>query len=260
MSRFVWLVWALMRRQWLVVQSYRWAVVGALLLQIPHVVMLLMLGRYFEQRGAGSRYFAFTMTGSALLVFASRIVGGTARALREMQQTGNGQIFFLAPVKPWQVVLGLSLSVWPRANAELVVTLLLAQVLGAGFELEWAAALWTWLLALFSLTPLALLAAAGVLWLRQRDLVTLALGTAGYVLSGVYYPLAVLPAGLQGAAHLLPTTHLLALGRASLMGYEMPSVHVLGALVLGGVGWPLCAWLLIVALRRRAEGGDLMTY
>ena len=241
-------------------RSYRWALLGGVLVQIPHVVMLFMLGRYFEQRGAGARYFAFAMVGSALLVFASRILSGAARVLREMQQTGNGQIFFLAPVGAWQVVLGLSLQTWPRATAELALALVLAQLLGAEFELAWGPALCTWGLAIFSLTPLAMLAAAGVLWLRQRDLVTPAFGTFAYVLSGVYYPLTVLPSVLQASAHLLPTTHLLALGRASLMGGEVSLGHVLSLLALGSAGWPLCAWALGAALRRRDERGDLMTY
>ncbi len=260
MSGFGWLLWALARRQWLVARSYRWAFLGGVLLQIPHVAMLFMLGRYFEQRGAGVQYFAFAMVGSALLVFASRILSGAARLLREMQQTGNGQVFFLSPVGAWQVVLGLSFGALPRATVELALTLVLAELLGAGFELCWGAALLTWLLAVFCLTPLALLAAAGVLWLRQRDLVTLAFSTLAYVLSGVYYPLTVLPRGLQALAHLLPTTHLLALGRASLLGKEAPLVNVFGLLLLGGVAWPLCAWALSAALRRRDECGDLLAY
>lgn len=261
MRPFLWTLRAIWLQQWATARSYRWALLGELALRLPHVLMLLLLGHYVDERVGTGQYFTFAVVGVALLALTMRAVSSSAGFLLQMQRTGHGQVFFIGPASTARVVLALNVMAWPRALAELASALLLAVLLGARFEPRWGWLLLTLLLALWALMPVGLMAAAGVLLWRQRDLVTLAFGTAAYVLSGVYYPLSVLPSGVQALAQWLPTTHLLALCRSGLIESTpvswAPFVWLLG---LGALLWLIAWFLLGVALKRREERGDLMVY
>lgn len=78
------------------------------------------------------------------------------------------------------------------------------------------------------------LASAGfVLVSKEGDPISWALGAAGGLLGGVYFPVDLLPDGLQRVAALLPTTHALALVRSGLgaapPASPMASLSVLAA-------------------------------
>ena len=66
-------------------------------------------------------------------------------------------------------------------------------------------------------TGLGLLAAGTTMLVRRMNPVALVIGSLSVFLSGVMYPVTVLPAWLRGAGVLLPLTHALAVLRGALL-------------------------------------------
>ena len=110
---------------------------------------------------------------------------------------------------------------------------------------------------------LGLLAAAGTMMVRRTNPVAIVLGTLSVLLSGVVYPVSVLPDWLQAVGKLLPLTHALAvlrgaLLRGSTLAELQGSLQALAgfAVVLGALG----AVLFVAAFRRARVDGSLTHY
>ena len=118
-------------------------------------------------------------------------------------------------------------------------------------------------LVLAAFGGMGLLAGAGTMLVRRANPVAVVMGTLSVFLSGVLYPVTVLPAWLQAAGKLLPLTHALTVMRGSLLqgaspAALAPSLQALAAfaVAMGGLGLALFA----VALRRARVDGSLTHY
>lgn len=77
-------------------------------------------------------------------------------------------------------------------------------------------------------------------------------------ISAVFYPVSVLPAWLQVAANLLPSTHVFEGMRAILQDNVIPWKHLGWAFGLNGIFLGLATWLFAVMLRIARERGFLV--
>jgi ABC-2 type transport system permease protein len=116
---------------------------------------------------------------------------------------------------------------------------------------------------LMAFVGLGLLTAAGTMLTRRSNPVALVLGAASVFLSGVLYPVSVLPGWLQSVGRFLPLTHALeALRRALLTGASpaelIPSLGVLA--LFGCLLTPAGLGLFVYALRRARVDGSLTHY
>jgi ABC-2 type transport system permease protein len=219
--------------------------------------------RHLNPYGGG--YLPFGLIG--LVVSELQIVGLTTmdQQVRHAQLMGYLEAELASPAPPWMVLgaspvyeFGLALL---RSAAYLVgAALLLGVKFGAAAPVS---VLLVVPFVLLAFVGLGLLTAAGTMLTRRSNPLVAVLGAASMFLSGVVYPVSVLPSWLRGAARFLPLTHALEALRLALLTGASPRTLApsLGALALFGcVLTPAGFLLFMYALRRARMDGSLTHY
>lgn len=206
-------------------------------------------------------YFGFLIVGVMASDLAWALFAGPADRVRQAQLAGTLEAELASPV-PTPAWL-LAQSLFPVLGA------LLRASLGAGLALavagmfpepaRWPGLLLAVALTLAALLPFGLVGGALTLVLKRSDPIGRGLHAASMLLSGVAYPVDVLPAPLQVLAEALPTTHALRALRGALFGApDASALAVLaGFAVAGALLAPPLVRALDLAARRR---GTLVQY
>jgi ABC-2 type transport system permease protein len=108
-----------------------------------------------------------------------------------------------------------------------------------------------------------LLAAGSTMLVRRNNPVTLLLGSVSFFVSGVVYPVTVLPRWLQHAGKLLPLTHALAALRGAFLVGATPgdvADSLLALAIFAAVLIPTGGATFAYALRRARVDGSLTHY
>jgi ABC-2 type transport system permease protein len=213
----------------------------------------------------GGDYLAFGLVG--LLVSELQYVGVTSlgNRVRMAQLMGFLEAELATPAPAWMVLGAAPIyefgSAILRSTAYLVGASL---VLGVSFaRANPLSVLLAIPFVLVAFIGLGLLTAAGTMLTRRSNPVAMVLGAASMFLSGVVYPVSVLPGWLQAAGRLLPLTHALEALRLALLAGAPPRALApsLGALALFGCFLtPAGLALFVYALRRARVDGSLTHY
>jgi ABC-2 type transport system permease protein len=213
----------------------------------------------------GGDYLAFGLVG--LLLTELQYVGVTSlgQRVRLAQLMGVLEAELATPAPAWMVLGAAPFYEFGAAILRSAVYLVGASLLlGVSFgRAHPLSVLLVVPLMLMAFVGLGLLTAAGTMLTRRSNPVAMVLGAASVFLSGVLYPVTVLPPWLQSVGRLLPLTHALeALRRALLAGASpgelLPSLGVLA--LFGFVLTPAGLGLFVYALRRARFDGSLTHY
>jgi len=213
----------------------------------------------------GGDYLTFAVVGLVVMDFQQVAVMNLSQRVRNSQIMGLFEAELATPVPPW-IVLGvgpayeLVLAMFRSA----VYFALIAVVFGVSFpRASFATLALAAPLILGAFGGIGLLAAATTMLVRRSNPVGTLLASASFLLSGVAYPVSVLPAGLRVLGQALPTTHALELVRGALLRGASPSelgTSILALALFAGLTIPLGAALFVFALRRARIDGSLSHY
>jgi ABC-2 type transport system permease protein len=262
--------WAMLVRDFWMATSYR---VGFLLTIGGSVFNIL--GVYFLSAafgpavsGAlepyGGSYFGFAVVGVAFANFMAVGLSGAAARIREGQMMGTLELMLISPNRLGLLIFASSL--WAHLIGVLTVAMYLLVGVILGMEAGNAnlpMMIVALLLSIVSFNALGLFAASVVILIKQGNPVSLLLGMASVLLSGVLYPVSVLPPWLQAVAQVLPLTHALELTRRSvLLGEGLDRLWIpFGSLVLLTVVLlPIGLWSCRQAVRIAQTDGSLAQY
>lgn len=212
-------------------------------------------------RPYGGDYLAFGIVG--IVAAELQHVGATTLAtrVRMAQLMGYLEAQLSTPAPAW-IVLGAApvhvlLGALSRAILYIVGAWLL---LGVRFHPNAATLALGAPLALVTFGGLGLLSGAATMLVRRSNPVNMVINAASALLSGVLFPVSVLPGWLQRTSQFLPLTHALELLRKGLLANAPPAAVagpllalVLFAIGLGAGGVALFA----IALRRARVDGSL---
>ncbi len=213
----------------------------------------------------GGDYFAFVLIGIAFGGYQAVGLYAFSEAIRSGQMQGTLEAILVTPTR-LETFLGTSV-LWSFLLASAQVVL----YLGVGIILFGAplgpanigTALLVLLLSLLAFSGLGILSAAFILVTKRGDPVNFVLGGLSTLLSGVYYPVGVLPPWLQSVSFLLPMTHALRAMRLALLqgagpsqvGTELAWLALFAALAL-----PAGVLAFRRALRRARSEGTLTQF
>jgi ABC-type polysaccharide/polyol phosphate export permease len=102
-------------------------------------------------------------------------------------------------------------------------------------------------------------AALTVIFKRATALVAAVL-TVLSLLSGVYFPIEVLPEALQALSEAIPFTWALDVLRASLLGGEVDELQLVGLLAAAAVSLPVALFIFRASVDRARRLGSLADY
>jgi ABC-2 type transport system permease protein len=268
---FARVLWAFVRREMSAVGAYRTAFVIRLFGFGLAVASLLFLSRFV---GAAvnphlavyrGNYLGFVVIGFLGTEFQQVGVSVLAQRIRMAQMMGTLEAEVATPAPPWMVlgappIYEFAISVL-RSTAYLLGAKLLLGLDLSHVNVASLAVAVPLVVAAFS--GLGLLAAATTMLVRRLNPVAMVIGSLSFFLSGVMYPVTVLPVWLRGFGRLLPLTHTLAVLRGALLvgaGPRELADGLLALLIFAGVLAPLGAGMFAFALRRARVDGSLSHY
>jgi ABC-2 type transport system permease protein len=260
-------VYALIRRDWRIMRSYRTALVTDVVFGCLNLVVYYYISRSVKVSVRGGldgapSYFAFAAVGVALAVVLQSAVTGVSRRLREEQLTGTLETLCAQPISSTEVALGL--AGFPFLFAVVRAAFYLG-IAGLLLGLSFAHCSWPGLFAAFLITGLALgafgVALAALVLVFKRAEAVGALGIFGLVLvGGAFFPAQVLPHWVHPLAAVVPTHFAFTAARSALFG---GTEWVSSTLVLAGwaVGFGALALVLFsLSLRHAVRRGTLNQY
>lgn len=210
-------------------------------------------------------YLGFVVIGFLATEFQQVGVSGLAQRIRFAQMMGTLEAEVATPAPPWMVLGAPPVYEFAASSLRSAAYLLGAKLL-LGLDLSRVnlvslAISVPLIIAAFS--GLGLLAAATTMLVRRMNPVAMVIGSLSFFLSGVMYPVTVLPAWLREVGRLLPLTHALAVLRGALLVGAGPGElrdSLLALLIFAGVLAPIGAGLFAFALRCARVDGSLSHY
>jgi ABC-2 type transport system permease protein len=181
------------------------------------------------------------------------------------QVMGTLEAEVATPAPPWMVLGSPPVYEFVVSSLRSAAYLLGAKLL---LGLDLSRTNWTSLalgvpLIVAAFSGLGLLAAATTMLVRRLNPVAMVIGSLSFFLSGVMYPMSVLPPWLRAVGHLLPLTHALTVLRGALLIGSGPvelRQSMLALLLFAGVLAPIGAGMFAFALRRARVDGSLSHY
>jgi ABC-2 type transport system permease protein len=262
---------AFVRRDLLVTLSYRVAFVSDVLAIAVQAAMFGYIAKIVDPArlptygGVPASYFEFVMVGVVITTVSSLLLMRVATAIRQEQMIGTLEALLTSPTSPTTVQAGsvaFDLVFIPVRIA--ILMLAVAFTLGLSFEASGALPAFCLLVAFVPFVwGLGLVTAAAIVTFRRgTGVLGGAMGLLGLV-SGAFFPLALLPGWLQGLAEANPLAIVMEGTRQALIGGGDWSAVASDAIVL----LPVSALALLAgvtafraALTREHRRGTLGMY
>ena len=237
-------------------------------------VVIPVLTSYFVARliteegtNVGGDYFTFALIGLASTRVLIASMNDLSGELDQAIQQGRLETLFIEPI-PWRA-LPFGLVLWPIMVRFFGTGVLMAVAVMLGSEYRWqglpAAILLTLLGALASLA-IGTLAMSIKVISKRSDPILMVYGLLVNVVSGVVFPVALLPRPLEMVAALLPQTYVISANRHLLMsdGAQLGGPSPVEALVFlvafAVVGLAVALWVLRRTLDAARRLGVLGAY
>jgi len=262
---------AFVRRELSALGGYRIAFVIRLFGFVLAVGSLLFLSRFIgaavnpHLAAYRGNYLGFVVIGLLAAEFQQVGVSVLAQRIRIAQMMGTLEAEVATPAPPWMVLGSPPVYEFAVSSVRSAAYLIGAKLL-LGLDLshiDWASLLLGVPLIVGAFSGLGLLAAATTMLVRRMNPVSLVIGSLSFFLSGVMYPVTVLPGWLRPLGALLPLTHALAVLRGALLVGSPPAAlrsSLVALVVFAGLLAPLGVGLFAYALRRARIDGSLSHY
>jgi ABC-2 type transport system permease protein len=258
-------------RDWLNARSYRMAFLLQVLGSAVPLIALVFMARLFSGANVqgisryGGDYVAFFMLGGVVATYSLTALSAFSTGLRQSQTTGTLEVLLLTRANLFIIMFGWALYPFTRATIQMLLHLVVGfLVLGLQFgNADLLAVFASFILTIGAMVGMGLIAASFTLVFKQGDPFTAAITTASVLVSGVFYPVDVLPTWLQWISVFIPQTHSMESMRLALLqGYSVTDLAApLGALVIfTAVLIPTGLFSLQVALNRARVVGSLAHY
>jgi len=213
----------------------------------------------------GGDYFSFVIIGIAFSGYFSVGLTGFSRALREAQTTGTLEAMVMTPLPMSTMVIGSALWSYVLTTFRVFVFLLLGVVV---FTLDlsganYLAALVILLLSVVAFGSIGIIAAGIIMIIKRGEPLTSLFSAFANLVGGIYYPVAILPEGLQLVAKLIPVTYAVRAMRLALLTGAtwkalLPDIAAL--LIFIGVLFPLAMLVFHWSVERARVDGSLAHY
>ncbi|MFN2179929.1 MAG: ABC transporter permease, partial [Candidatus Promineifilaceae bacterium] len=242
-----------------------------LLNTVFNVLVFYFLSIFIDQAttptlvGIEGDYFSFVLIGVAFGGYFNAALTSYSSSLREAQTTGTLEAMLMTPASLPAIVTGS--AAWSyifttfRVLVYLLVGMLVADLRFTGAN--YLAALAGLLLAIISFASIGIIAAGVIMVVKRGNPVTVIFASVANLVSGVFYPVEVLPQWLQVVARFMPLTYALRLMRQSLLaGASWPELanDFLALFLFAVILFPLSLLVFRTAVQRARLEGTLAHY
>ena len=211
----------------------------------------------------GGDYFAFVLIGIAFSGYQGVALYSFSSIIQSAQTMGTLEAMLVTPTRLATLLLGSSLWNYVFTSLRVIAYLLMGALVTSSSSANLPAAAIILLLTVLSLSSIGILSACFVIIFKQGNPINFVIGSVSSLLSGVYYPIAVLPMWLQAAAKIYPLTYTLdAMRRALLTGAStlelLPQIGVLAGFSVALL--PLSLLAFREAVKQAKRDGSLTQF
>jgi len=266
----VYSAWVFIKRGFIHNTSYRLAFGLNFVNMLVGVISFYYLSRLIEAGNTtllaeyGNNAAAFIVVGTTFNAFVALALRSYSGSVSSEQVLGIIEHWWMARTPLLLLVVFSTFweFLWPLATS-LVTFGMLALAFQVSFSVDLPAAIIVFLLTLTSTSGLGMMSAGVIMVSKHGDPIGFLWGVLSGLLSGVYYPIAVLPGWLQAVSAALPTTYALRALRAALINgaslYDIRAeLAILVAFTLVTV--PLGLWAFQAGFNRARREGSLAQY
>ena len=258
-------------RDWRINTSYRLSFAMSFAGIFISVTMFFFISQLFGGavspylKEYGGDYFSFVLIGLAFSSFVNTGMSTFSTSISQAQSQGTLEAMLVTPTRLSAIILFSSL--WNYAfNFFNVLVYLVFGSLFFGLSLSKAnipATLLVLFLATLMFSGIGIISASFIMVFKRGNPIDRLHQLASSVLSGMFFPVTVLPLWLQPFAYVVPIFYALhAMRLAVLKGYSISarSGELLVLLGLTTVILPLSIWSFKYAVREAKKDGTLVTY
>jgi len=211
----------------------------------------------------GGSYFEFVLIGLAFIGFMTTGMHAFAASIRHGQVTGTLEAMLVTPTSLSTIVIASSLWAFMRSALNVVVYLAFGALYGYDLgDANWLGAALIVTLSVTAFAGIGIVSAAFVIAFKRGDPTAAIFGAMSGLLSGVYFPVELLPDWLRLLSKTLPLTYSLEGMRAAMRGESVAElrVEILALTAFTAVILPLAVVGFRVAVRRAKRDGSLAQY
>ena len=211
------LAWAFIKRDATIAASYRISFILQLVEVFTILTVFYYLGKTLGDRNIpalaryGGNFLAFLLIGISLTDCVTLSLTTFAQQIRESQTTGTLETTLMSPVRLSAILIYSSL--WPYLFSALRLVLYLgvgSVVYGVGMkQANLTSALLIFLLTVLCFMGIGMLWAGVVLLMKRGDAVMNLMGFGVILISGVVFPIGMLPGWVQTIGNMMPLSHAL---------------------------------------------------
>jgi ABC-2 type transport system permease protein len=212
-----------------------------------------------------SNYFSFVLIGVAFAGYFGVGLTSFSRALRLAQTTGTLEAMMMTPTSIPVIIVGSAAWSYVFTTFRVFVYLFLGIVFfGVSFAgANYAAAAAGLLLSIISFASIGIISASIIMVIKRGDAITTLIASLANLVGGVFYPVSILPLGLQLVAKLLPLTYALRVMRESLLAgasWHELAPDLVALVVFCVVLFPISLLAFRLAVQRAQLEGTLAHY
>ena len=255
---------AFVERNFYLVRRYWGWEIAFLIFNVTSSMSVLYIGKAQQQEGTGSLDLVLYLgIGTIVWAYLRAVFSNISEMISWERWEGTIEYTMMAPISRFTHMLGTSLFSIVYGIAR---TGLLLATLSLFFDVDLSNAnlgggLLVMLLGSISFIGVGIMAASLPLLFPERgEEMSFVISSILLLISGVYYPITVLPAWMQGMAAVSPATYVLDGMRATILDGAPTTAlgqYVLPILLLGVVSLPIGIWVFNLAERYAKRTGRL---
>lgn len=262
--------WAFIKRGFIHNTSYRLAFGLNFVNMLVGVISFYYLSRLIEAGNTtllaqyGNNAAAFIVVGTTFNAFVALALRSYSGSVSSEQMLGIIEHWWMARTPLMLLVIYSTFweFLWPLVTSVLTFAML-AVAFQVSFSINLSSTIVIFLLTLTSISGLGMMSAGVIMISKHGDPIGFLWGVLSGLLSGVYYPIEVLPGWLQAVSAVLPTTYALRALRAALInGASLYDVRLELAILVAFtvVSVPLGLWAFQAGFDRARREGSLAQY
>lgn len=262
--------WAFQKRDFRDRVSYSYSLVFDALEIFASLLVFFFISRLVSEGGLpslasyGGNYFAFVLIGIAFSGFQEAALYGYSNTINSEQGNGTLEAILVTPTS-LGAVMGIGIF-WRFLFVTLRSFLYLAAgiiIFQARISLLSPAALLILALSFTAMSGFGLISAGFIMIYKQGDPVSFFFNSASKFISGLYFPVTVLPVWIQPLSYFFPLTYTLSALRKSLLkgsGIAQAAPECLVLILFSAIFLPVGIFYFRYASRRaRREGSLILT-
>jgi ABC-2 type transport system permease protein len=241
----------------------QWIGIAATVAGLYFVSKLVPASSKFGFGGGTASYFDFAIVNVAFLSFQAAALNSFEKSIRDDQLFGTLEATFATPTSVGVIVLGSGLWAFTLTALNAAFYLLVGALFGMRFDhLNSGALVMLLILTITSTIPLGILAAAGVMVMKQSAPIQFMVNMSASLLAGVMFPATLLPAWMQVLSWFLPISHALNGIRGAMHGASLAvlSSDLVWLSVASIVMLPFALMMFRCAVARAKFDGSLAQY